>query len=250
MNLKVLQWNIGGSYIDSGLGEYEKLDVSYVLNVIRNIDPDICCLQEVHINEELNQAEKIAKELGFYSVYDSYDDSHIEVGQKLSQAVLSKYKINNHDFKLFHNPLWEFIDSVGQRRVSHYKGITSCEIELPVGLITVQTLHLIPFRIFGKEPLSDESRLVKESIDSLINSYSGKSIVCGDFNYSKEVKSLKDFLPNTFMSGFSETPLNVPTTPRGGYYDRILYKGSLYKDVTVFNDVKTDHYPVVASFEY
>jgi N-acetyl-anhydromuramyl-L-alanine amidase AmpD len=59
----------------------------------------------VHENKDMNQAQEIASQLGLtYYVSNPYADSHIEAGQKLSQAIISRYPISKKNFALFFNP--------------------------------------------------------------------------------------------------------------------------------------------------
>lgn len=98
MKLITLQWNIGGGKIrainsDSTASKsYNRDGVEYITSLLKGINPDIITLQEVHCNKDVDQVSNIASRLGLgYYVSDFYADSHIEKGQRLGQAIISKY---------------------------------------------------------------------------------------------------------------------------------------------------------------
>lgn len=247
MKLKILQWNIGGGYVDSGTGKYDELNIDYIKKVIQKHSPDICFLQEIHSDTTYSQAKEIAS-LGYYFVFDTYAESHIEKGKKLGQAILSKTPLLKHSFHLFHNPRWESVTSSGEHYISHDKGITSCEVLIAGKEVKLQTLHLVPFRIFGKKPLNKDSLKVRESVEELIGSEDELLLLGGDFNYAKEPGGLEEFIPSVFKNNCLESALEKPTTPTGGYYDRFLYKGFTIENISIIDSATTDHYPVLGEF--
>ena len=49
--------------------------------------------------------------------------------------------------------------------------------------------------------------------------------------------------------GFAEVAIDEPTAPGGRRLDYILYRGLALKSKRIVSGVRTDHYPVIATFE-
>ncbi len=92
--LKLMTWNVNGGYgLDpddpAKLLGYENLD--YFIGLLRKIDADFVCLQEVHANAGRSQAGEIARSLGLQGVFESLaSESHIDASYRLGNAVLAK----------------------------------------------------------------------------------------------------------------------------------------------------------------
>ena len=129
MEIKVMQWNIGGAYIKDSSPSYDKHDLNYIKGVLKDENPDVCFMQEIHMDEFSSDSESIARELEYYYVQDPYAESHIEAGQMLCQSIFSKFPISNRAFELFHNPYWKKKNEDGTVWTSHDKGISTCDIE-------------------------------------------------------------------------------------------------------------------------
>ena len=137
---------------------------------------------------------------------------------------MSRFPISNHDFKLFLNPRFELTRPDGESWISHNKGISKCTVKIETDkAIQVATLHLIPFRKFGVEPLEEKIEYLRTNIADLARMSGNAFLLQGDFNFDDE--SLKQFLPKLFSRDISEVLLDGPTTPRGRKYDHIVYHG-------------------------
>lgn len=250
--LKTVQWNIGGGKIrdaasESGEQALYCIDgLDYIVSQLAAISPDIITLQEIHGDSKLNQAEYIASKLGLdYLVSDFYADSHVEEGQKLGQAIISRFPISEHSFQFFYNPGYRVERQNGSTMVSHDKGLTTCSIETKGRYIEVKTLHLIPFRPFNIEPQSDSAKKVLEDVEDKLQSTSSSLLVQGDFNL--DFSSLAEVLPRTLQEA-EELFQDVPTTPKGRKYDHVLYRGIELLDNEVDSSALTDHYPLRMTF--
>ena len=95
------------------------------------------------------QAKIIAEalDLTFY-INDDYDDSHVEEGQRLGQAIISSFPISSHSFELYLNPKYRLERPDGSIWISHDKGVSRCVVDAGVPL-TIETTHMVPFRRFG-----------------------------------------------------------------------------------------------------
>lgn len=255
MKLTTLQWNIGGGKIRTADSDptnessYTKEDLPYIADVIKKYSPDIVTLQESHTDDKTSQAEQLSRLTDLqYWVNNAYDHSHLTDGQELSQSVLSKFPISNHEFSFFVNPKYEVVRENGEKWISHDKGVTSCVVELPQGSVEVRTSHMIPFRKFNVDPNTDEVANVRADIQSKLVIRSSHLLVQGDFNYDDP--SLRKFLPGLFEQGIQEVETVLPTTPKGRRYDHIMYKGLNFVKFSVDETTLTDHYPVIVEFVF
>ncbi len=253
MIIKTIQWNIGGGKIRypmaSAEGIYNIDGMAHIVGVLRKFDPDIITLQETHADENCSSTEIIAKEIGFpYSMNDVYDKSHIEYGQGLGQAIISRFPISGHNFKLFSNPHFEAPGPNGGIWVSHDKGVSRWNVNFrKEKTIEVATLHLIPFRIFGINPLEEKFEGLRKNIAELASPVNNSFLLQGDFNFDET--SLEKFLPDLLNQHVSEVLLDKSTTPEHRKLDHVLYRGLKHVCSKVITDVLTDHFPVYSEFE-
>lgn len=228
------------------LASYNNDGLAGIVELLRTHKPDIITLQEIHADSNSNQAELIASALGLqYVIYDFCADSHIEAGQRLGQAILSRYPISNHNFELFINPRFEATWEDGSKALSHDKGVTSCTVDIDGVIFNVKTLHLIPFGRFNVDPWSEEARLVLEDITVKLRTDSPYLLVQGDFNL--DFSSMKEILP-IFMQNMDEVVQIAPTTPKGKKLDHVVFRGLSLEGSASVDTVLTDHYPVISKF--
>lgn len=178
---------------------------------------------------------------------DIYDDSHIEEGQSLGQAVISRFPLRNHQFAFFKNPQLKRTAKNGELWTSHNKGVTRCVADLGDKKLEILTMHSTPYRKFEIDPMGEETEelrldIARKSLPSLPN-----CLLQGDLNFDQE--SLQEFLPSLFANGMQEYLQTEATTPKGRHYDHVMYKGLELKSVRVIDDVLADHYPLVCEFE-
>lgn len=254
MRIKTVQWNIGGGCIrevgsDAAVAEsYSEDGLGHIVAILKQLTPDIVTLQEVHSDEAEDQAEEVAREVGYpYVVHDSYDMSHVRSGKKLGQAILSRFPISRHQFTFFHNPQYKLQRENGEVWTSHNKGVTSCLLEVQgVGLFT-QTLHLFPFRKFGVDLHDPAASRVIDDISSKIATSAPVALLQGDFNINES--ELRHLFPKVFTKTMQEVVQETPTTPRGRRYAHILFRGLQLVESKVITDVLTDHFLVYSEFE-
>lgn len=254
MQLKTVQWNIGGGKLKAGgadptlLSSYTIDGLDSIIALLQKYQPDIITLQETHSSNGHSQPETIAKALGYPNWFnDEYADSHIESGQRLGQGIVSKFPLSDHSFELFTNPHFKAVWEDGSIATSHDKGRTRCTVKLQDDAnITVQTFHAVPFRRYKVELESTEARAVLLDMSSKLE-ISEPGLIQADFNM--DMQSLQPLLPNLFKAGFEEIIQTQPTTPKGHHYDHILYKGLSLLHSSLILTVQTDHYPIVSEFE-
>jgi endonuclease/exonuclease/phosphatase (EEP) superfamily protein YafD len=255
MIIKTLQWNIGGGKIRKAEDDpsdalvYRNNALEVIIATIKKIGPDIITLQESHSNDKDLQAKDIAASLGLpFFVNDIYAPSHLENGQHLSQTVISRYPLGQHHFELFLNPHIETTGPDGSRWVSHDKGATSCVITMPNGaILDVRTSHSVPYRKFDIDAWDEVFSPVRNDMARKLSSRSPLYLYQGDLNHDDA--SVKQFLPTLFENNLEEVILDHPTTPKGRWYDHVLYRGIKHVRSVVVTDVLTDHFPVYSEFE-
>ncbi len=252
MTLRTVQWNIGGGKIRRTEDDPNAYDVycqeglAYIIEKLKTYRPDIVTLQETHRDAHSDQAEQISKALDLqYFVSDPYDSSHIDPTQKLSQAILSRFPIQNHSFDLFFNPPYRKVMEDGTEWVSHDKGISTVTLDIEGRAVVVQTLHMIPYRKFEVNFDDANGTKIRESIEAKIEKSHSPYLLQGDFNYSE----ILVLLPDIYASGLMEGDPS-PTTPRGRVYDHVLFRGLKLVSQSVDTDALNDHFPIISSFEF
>lgn len=250
MKISTIQWNMGGGYIrregsdPKNVDSYNVSDLDYIIIILKKYNPSIITLQETHSDDDSNQAEEIARKLGYkYFFNDVYDESHIEKGQGLGQAIISRFPMNDHSFKFFINPNLELATAKGEKWVTHNKGFSKCFVLLENGeKLCVKTLHMVPFGKFGVNPQSPEITNIIKDIERKIFDNEKNVLLQADFNLDSEY--LKDF----FDHNYKELRQKEITTPKGKRYDHVLYKGLENIKSEVIGDVLTDHFPIYSEF--
>jgi len=253
MKIKTLQWNIGGGKIRKQGSDAKNCDsysvdgITYISEIIQQYNPDIVTLQEVHVGT-INQAKEIAKKTGMpFYIVDSYDDSHLEKNQKLSQAIISRFPLTKRDFTFFYNPEFEITHNNITYEKTHDKGLTTAIANLGNLEIEIKTLHMIPWRKCNVNPLGDEAKEAREDINKKLAPTKNHFLIQGDFNIDDY--SVKEFLPKVMSKDRQEIINEKPTTPKGRRYDHIVYKGMQLVSFSVLDNALTDHYPLLSEFE-
>ncbi len=254
MKLKTVTWNIGGGkLLNPGadptlLASYTVDGLDDIVDKLKKVDPDIIALQEVEGNQEANQIAHIAGELGLrHFFYDPTSASHIDTTQSLGNGIISKHPITEHRAGFFYNPDVEF-DLEGTKVKSHDKGYGECLITVEGLKIRTTTLHLLPLRWMGIELDSEIARRVFESVTDEVSTEDDHVLIQGDFNIDSS--TVREYLGPLFeRNDVSEIVLEQPTTPKDRKYDHVLFKGLQFAGFQVDASVKTDHYPVISTFD-
>ncbi len=254
MRIRTLQWNIGGGLMRSPDSDpmsplsYAIDGLDMIIEKMSEYNPDIITLQETHTDKARSQARVIAEALGaLYIVEDIYDQSHLQEGQGLGQAVLARYPIKDHAFVQFYNPNMKTTSPHGQQWISNNKGVTSCTLTIGSTYMNVKTCHSFPYRRYKVEPLGLAMQPLREDMAKKLMPELPLFLLQSDLNYNQY--SVRELLPALFYNGVQEVVLDRPTTPKGRKYDHVLYKGLDHKQTNVDASVLTDHFPVISDFE-
>lgn len=254
MKLRTLTWNIGGGkLLEPGkdprvMSSYTKEGLTSIVAKLKDIDADIIMLQEVQSFADTNQIATIAKRMGLqYFFYDPTSKSHIDDGQSLGNGIISKYPISEHKTGLFYNPKVTFSFD-GDAVQSHDKGYGHCLIDFNGYKIRAITLHLLPFQKVGIDIYSKAAKKIFKSVAAGLTFNDEHILLQGDFNIDASTIG-RHFNTLVGDNELLELPLKHPTTPRGHTLDHVLYKGMTVDDVIIDSSVKTDHYPVICTFQ-
>lgn len=243
----VATWNIGGGFISSDQKhEYDKEDISYFINELKSINPDIVCFQEIHVSEKNNQPKIIADSLGFqYIATHSIADSHLKENEKLSISIISRFPIISSKFNTLPNPNLQFVWK-GKTAFSHDKGFMEAIVGYKRTNIKILSGHMVPFRKFGKFFLDTEFKEIRNRIEQIILHEKMPEIICADMNFDEEIEKL---IPNVFDNNFKFVLKNNPTTPKGRTYDKIIVSKEWESANSNIIKGKADHFLCFADIE-
>jgi endonuclease/exonuclease/phosphatase family metal-dependent hydrolase len=252
MQLTTLTWNIGGGMLlkagadPSRMASYSVDGLNEIKQLLREQSPDIITLQETHKNDSYDQVADIAEALGYeHFVHDSTSRSHIDSTMQLGHGILSRYPIVSHHTGFFENPHITVEWEDGTQATTFDKGYTTCELDIDGTLVSITTLHLIPFKRFNIDLSADAGHEIMANVAASIMTTAKQWIIQGDFNINGP--TLHAYFPALVNEGLDEVVLSGPTTPKGNKYDHILYRGFTSEKQTIIDTVLTDHYPVIAN---
>lgn len=255
MELKTLTWNIGGGKLLQDGADPSRIalpaedGLDAIAGLLKREEPDVIALQEAQRKDGYDQAELIAGSLGYeHYFHDSTSESHIDTDCRLGHCVISRYPISQHRFGLFENPNAQVTRADGSTATTHDKGFSSCVISIGDTQIEVTTLHLIPFRMFEIELESQTAQGMLQDVARKLAPARDRALIQGDFNIDRP--GVRPYLRPLFATaGLAEVAIDEPTTPGGRRIDHILYRGLALKSKRIVPGVRTDHCPVIATFE-
>jgi len=285
--IKVLTWNLGFLYGEGSEGKgYLSRDKSRfedalkkLVSEIKQWDPDIVFLQEIDFNSSrshgINQAQYLALHGGYPYVAEvvSWDANYIpfpywpienHFGRLNSGgAILSRYPIENHRYRLLHKPLsnpWWY------NLFYLHRYFQEVDVLLGSKKMTLLNLHLESFDKIDRE--QQVGRLLEVIKKDKV------SIVAGDFNMVPKSATKKNKFYNQddyendksydlmLSSSFHEViPDEIYALSENSYFtfpalkpdrrlDYIFYDSSLkMMRAEVLPSALSDHLPVRASFQ-
>jgi endonuclease/exonuclease/phosphatase family metal-dependent hydrolase len=175
--VRVVTWNLWWR-----LGDW-KARAQPIARTLRDLEPDLVCLQEVWREGDRNQAAGLAEQLGMRHAFAA---DRTEDGIDQGVAVLSRWPLAEVEGRVLPVP-----EGVPQRTVA-----LRAVVEGPRGVILLATTHLVPF-----PPRSgDREHQVRALVEFLAESERrpAVTVVCGDFNAapgSDEIRLLTGLRP-------------------------------------------------------
>lgn len=245
--LKVLTWNIGGAHTinSSAVFDYDKENLSYFVQAIKAVNPDVICIQESHTNDSDVLASRLAKELGFEYVFDSpRSPSHIDENYQLSNAIISRYPIENTKNILLPDPPFELYFEDGKKARLFHTYLQTADIQG----VKIANTHLRPLHIFGYSYSEGEGNQFANNIEAVLCSNLNTPLVfAGDFN-DPNLFSNFPLLVEKFRleAALDEQPTNI----NGNKTDYILFSKELTLDkAELVKAEKADHHLGWAEFK-
>lgn len=244
--LKVLTWNIGGAHTvnSSAVFDYNKEDLPYFVEAIKAINPDIICLQETHTNDNDVLANRLAQELGLAHVFDApRSPSHIDENYQLSNAMISRYPIENTKHILLPDPPFDLNFENGKKARLFHTYLQTATIQG----ITIANTHLQPLHLFGYSYSEGEGKQFANSTEAVLcSNLNAPLIFAGDFNdpnlFSNFPKLVEQF---KLEAALDEQPTDI----KGNKMDYILFSKELsLNNAELVKAQKADHHLGWAEF--
>lgn len=197
--MKLLQWNV-----------WYKEDINNILSTLRELNPDIICLQELTVNHpEFNKGidtpKYLAGELGFHYYFkEAHDDPENIFGS----GIFSRYPIVRSSYSLIREPKGTY--DTHRHFSDQGRVYTECEIEVDGKNMTVGTTHMSYTDSF----LSDKEK--DTETDKLINIIATKNknfILMGDLNALPDSYSINEISKYLKSAGPSFTQSTWTTKP-------------------------------------
>ncbi|MDX1583500.1 MAG: endonuclease/exonuclease/phosphatase family protein [Thermoanaerobaculia bacterium] len=229
--LNVLSWNIKGSAVKRNPDHLHE-----IAEVVREIDPDVVLLQEVHRHTkaagEIDQFVLLSESLGMSGCFGE----SLRVGEEGSygNAILTT-------------------GAVGPSRVHSLPGkgeprtLLECLSEWNDLEATVMTTHLTAWDRANRRTRNLQVR----AIESVVSDLEARRLVLGgDFNASLSSREMRSLRDSPHLRAV--IPDYVVTHPRTGrHYDHLLVgKGWKNEEARVLRTGPSDHWPVVATLSF
>lgn len=184
--MRIATWNIG----EDETKQDGKLDISsyeYIVNMIKQEDIEVLCLQEAIITSEylFSIADYIKEQTNLkYNIQYELSDSHINIGCRMGIVICSKYEIKDPILFMLDNPNLVYSIDKDITYYSHDKGFVFANIQG----YNIITGHCLPFHVFQKNPL-DYLSIFKKADEEFLKRYNQNNsvVLCGDFNYDNEI---------------------------------------------------------------
>ncbi len=238
--MKIITWNIGGAHTVNSAEQfdYDKEDLSYFVDAIRPLNPDVICIQESHTNDDDVLANRLAESLGLPYVFDApRSPSHIDENYQLSNAIISRYPIENKKSILLPDPPFELYFRDGKKARLFHTYVQTADIQG----ITVANTHLQPLHIFGYSYSEGEGKKFAEETEKILcDNLNSPLIFAGDFNAPN---LLNDFPRLIESFGLTAALEEQATDIQGHRMDYILYsEGLMMEDSAIIKTERADHY--------
>lgn len=259
-DVRVMTYNVHG-FKDG----FKRKKLNEILNVIREINPDILALEEIFVykrNEMITESDLRAQLFGIGLIYSAFSDNG-------TNAVFSKYPF-----------AFSEIDLGKDRRYNIPRNALVCRFVSklnPSGSLHLSKLNDMVFVGTHLDVFDESGNLRCNQINIILKKLEtendkGKFIVTGDFNslrkpdYNDEewkhienvdkkrgVKTITDVIPiiekNNFIDSFvfCNVPINISVWSKRRV-DYIYGKNIKFNKSAIYKRTFSDHYPIYADF--
>lgn len=220
----------------------DKIDIDLFVNAIKEISPDICGLNEVRgegpIEGYTDQTNALADGLG----YNRYFAKAIDVGgtSPYGNAFVTRHPINSAETVAVPDPIFKY-------EIGKYE--SRCILKAVVDIGGREVLVLVCHMGLA---LGERKNAVKE-ICSIVDSTDMPLVLMGDFNAlpdSNELKPLFERLEDTDFYADEKGKFTFPSYKPNIKIDYIFFRGLKCTGVKTIEKVVSDHFPIVAEFEF
>lgn len=250
--LKVVSWNVaGGRPVESvdKLFDYSGENLLYFADQLAQVNPDVVCMQETHINDQRSIAEEIAILLGYQHVFDTpMSPSHIDHEYNLGLAVISKNPFTSKTYHVYPYPLFPLVwPKTGIEANRHDKMLQVVGVDG----INIANTHMQPLRLFQYSyGFSCGAVFARQMEQIMLRELSAPLVFCGDFNFDK----IDEAYGRLFKKlGLREALPDETTRPYGdgrkSRSDHILHTPDFSPVSAAVIKTNTDHYMCVADFQ-
>ncbi len=243
--LRIATWNIAGGHT---VRSAESLDydpqehVEYFASQLRNLAPDVVCLQESKTNRHDTLAARLGRAAGFAHVFDTPScPSHIDPNYQLSNAILSRQPFESQQAIVL--PLETFSLSYKGEPAEPYQRMAQI---VTLGGLAVVNLHLEPLGRFHHNYERGEGLAYAHQLDrALLKVLRRPLVIAADWNTDRLEKA---HAPLLAAHRLREADLGLATTPAASHPDHIVYSPELTCIAAGTVKTQTDHYLCWADF--
>lgn len=175
MRIKVLQWNI-----------WYQENVNNILELIRDIDPDIFCLQELTVNAESTHWIDVPVYIAQHTkTYHAYHSAHTnKQWESIGNGIFSKYPLGDSEY---------FFVTEGKSGSDDYSDewrvCVSTRVLFPQGkFLDIATTHLSYTHAFEEIPAKKRE---VQNLSQYIQSRKENFLITGDFNLVPDAVSFQ-----------------------------------------------------------
>lgn len=244
MKINVLQWNV-----------WYREDVDKVIDVIRELDVDIACLQElthgyIGKSQQDNTWEYIQHQLGFDRVHQSIPIITDTEQWQQANAIFSRFELGETRRHWLHEPIDE------TDKTDQYRGYLEVDVLTGMGrqAVTVATTHMS----FKRYQAGSDHEL--EKLLDVTSQRLGRYILAGDFNVTPDDPRIQelakrfnhvgpDYSQKTWTTKPHKTP-DFEATTLDWRYDYIFASDDIkIVDTKIVDTAVSDHLPILATID-
>lgn len=194
-SLTLAIWNIAAGRTSRTKAQFDynpEEDMQYFIDVLKEVNADVVCLQEVHTSHNRSQAKEVFDALnGTYLLNSVAHPSHIDSNFEMGNAIISKLPVSHTKTIFFPNPWFDMYFKDGRKAIEHPKNVQLVQI----GNIWIGNLHLLPLRLFGLQ--YNDGGLGQElsvRIEKTLLALPANLILSGDFNFPEPEEIYPNFI--------------------------------------------------------
>lgn len=242
--MKVATWNIaGGRKINSkDHFDYQKSDLTYFIDRLRDIDADVVCLQEVEFDANNSGANIIATALEMPYIFETkMHVSHIDPSKHISIAILSKNKPDKTFAVQQPYPDFPLFLPNGDPAKVHLKYLQYIELNG----VQIANTHTQPLEFLGTPYQSLQGKKYADTLSELfIESLNTPLVFAGDFNADKSTKHVSEIFDKACTHlGLSDVLPDGNTKPfNKGRPDALFISTGLSHNQSAIVQTETDHF--------